>query len=592
MLERRNYWTAINRRVSRRRVLKGAVIGGAGLAGAAYVACGGGEETAPGATKTPRADGQPRHGGVLRGSVPFILGLDPHMETTFLTHALASYVYSRLYRYKTVPGQLDPEDFYTVVPELAQEVEIADGTTYTFTLNPAANWQAIEPIDPPGRQVTAEDIVYAFNRYLEVSPNRGNFDMVERVEASADGRQVTFSLTRPFGLFLNRIASYQDLWILPPELIEADGDGASRMVGSGPFIFDNDRFRNDVGIFYRRNPDYWEKDSLGNQLPYVDEVHVLVIADKNQELAQFQAGRLETIAIPADLVGDFRSSNPDATVNEAMRNILSFLYFEQPAYQQDQPPFADVRVRRALSMAVDRDILLDLSSPSLGEWPNIVNAGMGGWWLDPRGGEMSETGRWYEYDPEAAKRLLAEASFENGFEVPMHFSSTVYSTIVPYYDRVRQALPGILGEVGIRVREVGEDYLSQYFPNTFGRGEFDGMAFGLESAFSDVAAYLTNMFYPRDAGGGRNHSAVDDPELVGMIERLTEEQDPEAVRERSFEIQRYVSDRMYYVPMVTPVEFGGVQPWVKNSQNTTGPTTYALGTEVSMRTWVTDEQPA
>jgi len=146
--------------------------------------------------------------------------------------------------------------------------------------------------------------------------------------------------------------------------------------------------------------------------------------------------------------------------------------------------------------------------------------------------------------------------------------------------------------VGIRAQDRPEDYISQYVPNTFTKGEFDGMAFGLESVFSDVGLYFTNMFYPRDAGGGRNHSAVNDQTLVDMIQRLTEEQDLDAIRQQSFEIQQYVSDKMYYVPLITPVEFTGRQAWVKNVQNTTGPTTYGVGTESAMHAWVTEEQPA
>jgi ABC-type transport system substrate-binding protein len=89
-----------------------------------------------------------------------------------------------------------------------------------------------EPAAGERSPVTGEDVVYSFNRYREISPNKANLGMVDSV--TAEGNVVTFKLTEPFGLFLNRIASFQDLWIMPKEFIEesetASGD---RMLGSG-----------------------------------------------------------------------------------------------------------------------------------------------------------------------------------------------------------------------------------------------------------------------------------------------------------------------------------------------------------------------
>jgi len=167
----------------------------------------------------------------------------------------------------------------------------------------------------------------------------------------------------------------------------------------------------------------------------------------------------------------------------------------------------------------------------------------------------------------------------------MHYSSTVYTTVVPYYDIVRGSLPAALQEAGVTVNPVGEDY-SIYISKTFGRGEFEGMTFGLESVFSDVAAYWTNMFFPRDAGGARNHSSVSDQTLVDRINAMLELQDLEELREANFDLQRYASEQMYYVPVVTPVEFAARQPRLKGAVNTTGPTTYGLGTEAQMWLWL------
>ncbi len=589
MPQRNNYWTALNRRISRRRALQGAAMGAAGLTAASYIACGDGG--GGGATPTAGPSGQPKPGGTLHGTVSLVLGFDPILATSFLSHALASYCYSRLLRYKTVPGELAQEEWYTAEMELASEIEQPDDTTYIFTIRPEAVWAAVDPINPPGRNVTATDVKYAWDRYQAESPNKGNLgSVVDTVEPSSDDQQITFKLKQPFGLFLNRIASFQDLWIMPKELIDADGDGNSRMVGSGPFILDTSQTRTDVRLVYNKNPNYWEKDAQGNQLPYLDAVELAVITDVNQVLTQFAAGNLDTIAVPPQLLDAVRTENPDAILDIAPRNILSFFYFEPATYNADKPPFNDERVRRAFSMTLDRGALLGVASPEGGEWPNIINAGMGStWWLDPQGSDIGDAGQWYQFNLDEAKSLLDAADLSNGFDVDMHFSSSVYTTIVPYYDLVRQVLGSTLAASNIRVRDVGEDY-GVYISTTFPNGPSSGMAWGLESVFTDVGMYLANMFKPRDAGGGRNHSEVDDPELVSMIDAMLQETDVEALQEKNFDIQRYVSDKMYYIPVVTPREAGARQPWVKDTPNTSGPTTYAVGTEGALGIWL--DKPA
>ena len=591
-MEERNYWyRTLDRRISRRRALQGALALGTGGVAAAAVACGGEEEgEAPRAAgPTAPADGKPKPGGTLHGTVSLVLGFDPIKATTFLTHALASYCYSRLVRYKTVAGELPQEEWYTAVPELASSWENPDPTTFIFTINPDATWHPIDPTN--GRKVTASDVVYAWERYLSVSPNRNNLgSVVESVQASADDTQVTFKLKQPFGLFLNRLASFQDLWIMPRELIDADGDGEKRMVGSGPFMLDMNQTRRDVRLVYVKNPNYFEKDADGNRLPYLDALELSILTDVNQVLTQFAAGNLDTITVPPQLLSSFRSENPDAIIDLAVSNILSFFYFDPRTYTENLPPFNDERVRQALSMTLNRDELLQIASVEGGEWPNIINAGMGSaWWLDPRGPDIGEAGKWYKFDLAEAKKLLEAAGHGDGFDVNMRFSSSVYTTIVPYYDLVRQVLGTALRASNIRVTEVPEEY-GVYITTTFVKGPSEGIAWGLESVYTDVGMYLANMFKPRDAGGGRNHSEVNDSTLVSMVGDMLKETDTEALREKNFDIQRYVSGKMYYVPGVTPRNAGASHPWLKGDVNDTGPTTYAVGTEGALTVWL--DRPA
>ncbi len=571
-------------RISRRRALQGAAIGGASVGAIAIVGCSSSSSNdktpTAGGTTTP-GEGTPIPGGTLRGTVSLVLGKDPMKASTFLTHALASYSYSRLMRFKTQLGELPEDQWYVPEFEVASSVENPDPTTYVFTLRDDVKFHDVPPVS--GRLLNADDVVYSFNRYRSISPNKADFDFVDTVTASTDKKQVTFTLKEPFGLFLNRVASFQDLWIMPQEFVEqSDHAAEDSMLGSGPFIFD--KYEANSVIAWKKNPNYFEKDKDGNPLPYLDEVNLAIITDQNQVLSQFAANQLDTISVPPKLVDSVKSQNPSAIFDQAPRNILSMLIFDPLAYTSDQAPFNDDRVRRGISRAIDRDGLLQLISKEGGLWPDMpINAGFGEtWWLDPKGPDIGAAGDNYKYNVAEAKALLSAAGHES-IDAPMHFSSTVYTTIVPYYDIVRQALPAMLKDVGVNVKEVPEEYGS-YISTTF-VGQFDGLGFSLESVFSDIAAYWTNMFYPRDAGGGRNHSSVNDPTLQANIKKMLQAQSTDEIHAQNFELQKYTSEKMYYVPMVTPVEFAARSPKLKGVVNTTGPTTYALGTEATMTNW-------
>jgi len=574
------------RRISRRRALQVAAATGAAASAVAFVGCtsddDGGDKT-PSGSATPSGGGEtPKLGGTLRGTVSLVLGKDPHKAATFLTHALASYSYSRLMRFKTQLGALPQSDWYSPVPEVAASVENPDPTTYVFTLRDDVKFHNLPPVN--GRLLNADDVVYSFNRYRSISPNKANLDMVDTVEASADKKQVTFKLKEPFGLFLNRIASFQDLWIMPQEFVEqSDTASEDSMLGSGPFIFD--RLEPGVIMAWKKNPDYFEKDASGVALPYLDGVDLDIITDQNQVLSQFAAGNLDIISVPPQLIESVRSQSGDAIIDQSYRNILSMLIFEPASYLENKPPFNDDRVRRGMSRALNRDALLTRISPEGGKWPNMpINAGFGeGWWLDPQGDDIGDVGVNYQYDVAEAKALFSAAGVTE-LTVPMHFSSTTYTTIVPYYDIVREALPAMLGEAGVTANLVPEEY-GQYISTTFA-GQFDGFALSLESVFSDIAAYWVNMFYPRDAGGGRNHSSVNDADLVSRIKTMLQSTDIEEIRTKNFELQKYTSEMMYYVPVVTPVEFGARSPRLKGVANDTGPTTYAVGTEGALTNWL------
>src|SRR5205823_4911225 len=163
MTKAASYWDQITaQRISRRRALQMAAVGGASAGAIALVGCSSSsnKDKTPGAAASPSGGGggggSPKTGGQLKGTVSLVLGKDPMKAATFLTHALASYSYSRLMRFKTVLGELSQDQWYVPENEVAAKVETPDPTTYIFTLRDDVNWQNVAPVN--GRKVDASDV--------------------------------------------------------------------------------------------------------------------------------------------------------------------------------------------------------------------------------------------------------------------------------------------------------------------------------------------------------------------------------------------------------------------------------------------------
>src|SRR4051812_26008423 len=193
--------------------------------------------------------------------------LDPHINVSFRTQGFAAFFYSRLLMSKKGPGI--PAQAYIMEGDLAESWQVGpDGKTYTFKLRPDAKWHNKPPMN--GRPLTAQDVVWSFERFMKVSPQKTTFDIVAGVTAP-DDHTVVFTLKDQYAPFEAAIGA-PIFWILPKEVVEQDGDAAKRVVGSGPFIFD----KYDTGVSFtgKKNPDYYRKGE-----PRVDEVIGHIIPD-------------------------------------------------------------------------------------------------------------------------------------------------------------------------------------------------------------------------------------------------------------------------------------------------------------------------
>jgi len=547
-------------RITRRQALKASGLAGLGIT--LLGAC------APSPTRPARenpaapqpAASGPRTGGTFR----FYLtqenppSLDPYLNVSFRSQYFAAFFYSRLLMPKKGPG-IAPYA-YLMEGDLAESWKVSDdGKTYTFTLRPEAKWHDKPPLN--GRPVTAQDVVWSFERFMRVSPQKTSFEQVADVSAPNE-RTVQFRLKDVYAPFELNIGGPM-FWIMPGEVIEQDGDATKRVVGSGPFLFE--KFESGVGFTAKKNPAYYRPGE-----PRLDEIFAAIIPDVATRMAGLRGRELDAAEVEQQDLESLKKSNSELQIVESPWLYIPFVY-----WKVDRPPFNDARVRQAVSMGINRDERLKIIYNGRGNWNNFIPWALSEWWLDPRGPEMGPNARYYRYDPAEARRLLAAAAYPNGFQVDL-ISTPGYGQIwVQSVELMQQDLKAIGIDATIKMQEY-----SAYIATTFA-GQFEGgLVYGLETPFTEPHDFLYNMYHPK---GTRNHASVNDPRLAEMIERQMRTLDRAERKQQIFEIQRYLAEQMYYPPNSVGYRSFGLQPYVRDFYF---PSDYGIGAEVLPKAWL------
>jgi peptide/nickel transport system substrate-binding protein len=220
--------------------------------------------------------------------------------------------------------------------------------------------------------------------------------------------------------------------------------------------------------------------------------------------------------------------------------------------RNDQPPFNNVLVRRAISMAIDRQSLIDAVfikgqptpaiAPGLTEWSLPID-------------QLGPGAKYYQYDPEEAKRLLAEAGHDKGFKTQLSFTGGYGRDLLDVVQLVQQYLKDVGIEVELKQQEYGA-----YMATTFA-GKYDGMAIGPIAIAWEPDSALYGMYapdYPRNSGH------INDPELLSMLNEQRRTPDLTARRKLIFDIQRRIAEQQYYVFTISLTYTCSWQPYVKN----------------------------
>ena len=300
---------------------------------------------------------------------------------------------------KPMPGQ-------SAAPSLAETSTVsADGLTYDFLVRQGASFHNGDP-------VTADDVRYSFERYHGASHDLLK-DRVAAVEVS-DSRRISFKLKQPWPDFLTFYASASAAgWIVPRRYVEKVGDDAFKKapIGAGPYKFVS--FKPGVELIFEAFEGYWRKP------PSVKRLVFKVIPDESTRLAALKRGEIDiAYSIRGELAAEVQRS-PGLALKPAVVQAPFCLYF--PDQWDAKSPWHDERVRRAASLAIDRDSINDALTLgySLVTGNSFVPNSFEFFWQPPAP----------LYDPGKARQLLAEAGYPKGFDAGDYNCDSSYANI-------------------------------------------------------------------------------------------------------------------------------------------------------------------
>ena len=449
------------------------------------------------------------------------------------------------------------EDATTFCSGLAESWEANDDfTVWTFKIREGVLWH-------DGTPLTADDVSYWMNLFSAgitvgdktrlPGASRSWFAKMEKAE-TIPGNRVRVTMPDSDPLFWSRLANHHAIAIAHPRHLakpEIDAGNVDvspfelGLVGTGPFMFKAHERGSVVEV--RRFDRYWEKDEQGRQLPYLDGVDFLIIKDGTAAHAAFRTGRLDVGArgrgfyVQPDMLPAFERSLGDG-----------FHYFEiagggapSLAFNTLKPPFDDVRVRRAITLWIDRQSAIITLGQGFGK---LVAMMRNTDWSNP------DFRTWPGYNPDTkaadraeAKRLLAEAGYANG----LTFTITSARTMARAMEWWTGALAGSGITVKLKFLEVAAN------EETRSRSDYQATDGGVGSVTPEnlIRTISTKEISPRAA------PVHNDPKIAEFFDRLAREPSHDGRVEVFREFERYVLQEQVY----TVVTFVGADLWVHRS---------------------------
>ncbi len=482
-----------------------------------------------GAGTSPTTGEQPKPGGeLLYVVVAEPATFDAHQSTTFATLMPVSPHYSLLYR-------LDPADNVSkIIPDVADGMPTisSDKLTWTVKLKQGVKFHS-------GPELTAEDVVASYNKILKpptgvASPRQSVYAAVDSFTAT-DKSTVTIKLKYATGSLLAGLASPWNYIYSAAKLKENPKFYEKNIDGTGPFTFVE--YQKGSHWAGKKNPSYFEKGK-----PYLDSYKAFFISDVNRQTTAIQSKQAHI---------EFRGFTPQQrdTLSRALPNDLAiqeapWVCVNYVTFNSKKKPFDDERVRRALTLAIDRWA----GGEALSKQTIVKDVGG---LMRPKGpfampdAELEKIPGFYRDNKKAveeAKKLLSDAGVTNlTFEFLNRQVTTPYEPVAVFAINEWKKI-GVTATH--KVKETAAYFADQR------AGNFD-VVLDFNCDYADEPDFQLAKFYSASGlGKGLNFTFADDPKLDQMIDAQSRETDVEKRKKLVWEIERYaMGEKVYQVPL-------------------------------------------
>ena len=436
--------------------------------------------------------------------------LDPHVTTAYPSFQVLENVYDTL----VAPSAED----LTMEGSLAESWETSDDQlTWTFSLREGVTFH-------DGSEFDSADVVYSYNRIIdEELSNSFRFQNVASVEAP-DPQTVVITLSQPTPNLLERIGSFKGMAILPENAAE-DLDLTTEANGTGPFRLESSNATSTELTAYE---DYW------GGAPSINGIEFRYITEPAAALTALQNGEVQwTDNVPPQQI---ESLEGDDSVELRTTPSVDYWYMSM---NLTRPPFDNPDVRRAISLAVDREAVAEAA------WFGAAQANQT---AIPEDSFFYYDYAPFDHDPEEARRVLQGAGVQTPLQMGLMVTDEFPETVT-----AAQVIAGQLEEVGVEVNIETLDFAT--WLDRQGAGDFDAFYLGWLGNL-DPAAYYQEQ---HQTDGPNNYQGYSNPEVDRLLQEAAGQTDEAARKELYDQAAKIIVDDVSYLYLYNP---DVVQAWV------------------------------
>ena len=408
--------------------------------------------------------------------------------------------------------------------------------------------------DKPGvvkaRALNAEDVVFTYER-MEKSPKKipQYFDHVAKVSAR-DSQTVVFQFKDFFAEWDYRFGWGYYSGILPKEVGALDVKDWKLAVGTGPFQLTEYVAGNSQT--YTKNPNYWDTERLGgsaHKLPFTDKLTYRIIKDEATQLTALRTAQIDLLEwVRWTAVDELKKSAPALKWNRWLNQSGQFL-----SMRIDRKPFDDIRVRRALNMAVNKQEIVKAYYGGHAELFSYPMHPEYTGYFEPLEKMPASVRELFTYDPAKAKKLLAEAGYPNGFSFKVQVTTANHDHM-----DLLPLVAGYLEKVGVKIEIVPMEYPAFLAAMVSKKNE---AGYFMNNGHTNPTTSIRKSFV---TGQTWNPSQWADPAFDKKMDEVYRTRDEGKRQQMIREMTVEILDKAPYIWLPTPYYFTAWWPWVQN----------------------------